>query len=79
MRTLLSRDVAYRSEAVYVVRCLLFYRVLALHVEFAGHLVAIVALKIFIQGLVVAGYAAAYARGMRRKHRGDSRKVLLNV
>ncbi len=72
-------DLAHRGEAVDVFRRLALYGVLALHVELGGHLVAVVSLEIVVEGLVVAGYAAAYARGVGGEDGGYLGHVLMYV
>ena len=45
-------------------------RVLGLHVQLAGHLIAVVGMQIVVQRLAVGAYAASYAGGMGSEHRG---------
>lgn len=52
---------------------------LALHVEFLGHPVALIGVQIFVERLVVARNTAPYARGMGRKDGLNPRQTPSNV
>ena len=56
-----------------------FKTMLGLHIEFAGHLVAVVGGKTVVERLAVAADAAAYARGMGSEHCGDMRKTVGHI
>ena len=58
---------------------LLFYRVLALHVQLASHLVAIIGKQIIIQRLHVAGYRAADAGSMSGEDSTDLGQFVVDI
>ena len=58
---------------------LLLYRVLALHVQFPGHLVAVVGEEIVVEGLLVAGYRTADTRSMGGEDGADLGQFIVDV
>ena len=70
-------EVADGGEAVGTVGGLFLDAVLGLHVELGGHLVAMVAVEVLIEQLVVAGYGAAYAGGVGGEKGGHAGQVVL--
>ena len=70
-------NLTYRGEAVDTMGSLLLDRVLRLHIELIGHLVAIVALHIVVEGLHVAGDRAAYRCCVGGKYRSDRGNPML--
>ena len=58
---------------------LLLYRVLALHIELASHLVAIVCEEIVIEGLHIAGNASTDTCGMGSKDSAHLRQLVVDV
>ena len=77
--TLASRQVAHRSEAVTQVGCFLLSRVLADHIQFLSHLVALEGIKAVVEGFVVTGYTATYAGSVGGEECTDSRTMLAQV
>ncbi len=63
---------AHGGEAVGIPCGGFFKRVLALHIEFGSHLVAIVIGELVVKRLAVAAYAAAYARSVSCEHSGHA-------
>ena len=70
-------NVADGREAVNTVSGFALKAVLGLHVQFLGHLGAVVGPKIVVQGLVVACYATADGCGMGGEDSCNGRYVLL--
>ena len=60
-------------------RRLFFDGVFGLHVEFAGHLVAVVCKQIIVEGFVVAGYGASDRSGVRGEYGGDFRDMFADI
>ena len=59
--------------------CLFFQRMFRLHIQLPGHLVAVVAIHISIQGFVVSGDGTADRSSMCREERCYGRDLLLDV
>ena len=72
-------EVADGGEAVAIVRGSLFGGVLADHIEFSRHLVAVVAIEIVVQRLAIARDGASDARGVCGEERADARAVLADI
>ena len=72
-------NLAHGSEAIHIVCRLLLDGVLRLHVELAGHLVAVVSEEIIIERFVVASDGATNRRGMRSENGGNLRYTLLQI
>ena len=79
LRALARGDFADGGEAVGVAGGPLLQRVLCLHVELAGHLVAVVGGEVLVEGLAVGADGAADAGSMGGEHGGRLRHVLLYV
>ena len=62
-----------------MVRGLLLHGMLRLHVQLASHLIAVVAIHIGIQRLVIAGDRATNRGCMRSEDRRDGRDMLLDI
>ena len=58
---------------------LLLNRVLRLHIQLLGHLVAIVGKKIVVERFVVASDAPPDARGVGGENRGDLRQMMVDI
>ena len=74
-----SRHVAYRSKGMRKMGGLTLDRMLGFHVQFFGHLRAIVTEQVSIERFVVPGYRTSYRRGMRRENGGNGRQYLAQV
>ena len=59
--------------------CLFFQRMFRLHIQFPGHLVAVVAIHISIQGFVVSGDGTADRCGVCREERCDGGELFFDV
>ena len=77
--TFTSRNVAHGREAIHMVRGLLLHGMLRLHVQLASHLIAVVAIHIGIQRLVIAGDRATNRGCMRSEDRRDRGDMLLDI
>ena len=58
---------------------LLLNRVLTLHVQLFGHLIAIIGKQIVVQGLIIASNTTAYACGMSSEDGSNLWIMLLDI
>ena len=72
-----SGDLTNGSEAVGLVRCGFFNRMLADHIELLSHLVAVIALEVVIERFVVTCDRATDAGSMGSEEGTNLRAVLL--
>ena len=72
-------DLAYGGKAVYEAGCLALKAVFGFDVELLRHLCAVVAPEVVVEGLAVAGYAAAYGGGVGGEDGGYLGDVLLDI
>ena len=72
-------NVGNRCEAVGCMCGSLLKRVFRLHVELAGHLVAVISGQIIVEGLAVAAYRATDGCGVGGEYGADERKLPVGI
>ena len=76
---LVGSNITHCCETINILSSLLFYRMLALHIEFLRHLITIIGKKIIIKRLIITGNTTTDTCSMRGEHSSHLRKMLVHI